>query len=195
MKPLACALILLSVTSAAHAENTITPDRIIDVAVGDWNKDGKPDLALLALAPQDDETTIGIYIYLRDKEHELLKLVTTAPDKVWGRGEPGGIFGQEPSIAAMPNGSIAVMSQNDGYGRYRWHQTLTLAFRNNAFVVAGYTYDLRDNLKAEESYSCDYNVLTGKATKGGRELTAEAKTIRIEDWNDDIGHKGCGQNP
>ncbi|WFU10178.1 hypothetical protein QA646_04760 [Rhizobium sp. CB3090] len=195
MKSLACALILLSVTSAAHAENTIAPDRIIDAAVGDWNKDGKPDLALLVLAPPDDETAIGIYIYLRDKEHQLLKLLAAAPDKVWGRGEPGGIFGQEPSIAAMPNGSIAVMSQNDAIGRDRWHQTLTLAFRNNAFVVAGFTYDYRDNLDPDGSYSCDYNVLTGKATKGGKDLKAEAKTIKIEDWNDDIGHKGCGENP
>ncbi|AVA21132.1 MULTISPECIES: hypothetical protein [unclassified Rhizobium] len=194
MKPLACALILLSVTSAAHADDTIAPDRIIDAAVGDWNKDGKPDLALLALAPPDDETTIGIYIYLRDKEHQLLKLAAAAPDKVWGRGEPGGIFGQEPSITALPNGSIAVMSQNDAIGRDRWHQTLTLAFRNNAFVVAGYTFDYRDNLEADRSYSCDYNVLTGKATKSGRELQTQAKTIKIQDWKDDIGRKVCGEN-
>ncbi|MDL2407242.1 hypothetical protein PY650_16520 [Rhizobium calliandrae] len=194
MKSLACALILLSATSALHAEDMVAPDRIIDAAIGDWNKDGKPDLALLALAPPNDQAdnTIGIYIYLRDQEHALLKLAAAAPDKISGSAEPGGMVGQEPSIAALPNGSIAVTSQNDAIGRDRWHRTLTLAFRNNAFVVAGYTYDYRDTLNPDGGFTCDYNVLTGKATKGGKELKTDAKTIKIQDWNVDIGQKSCG---
>ena len=195
MKPLVvAALISLSATATVAAETAIAPGRIVDAAIGDWNKDGKPDLALLVAPAPDDQADnpIGIYIYLRDDEHSLLRLAAAAPNKVPGSTEPDGIFGQEPSIKALPNGSIAVTSQNDAIGRDRWEQTLTLAFRNNAFVVAGYTYDYRDTLNPDGGYSCDYNVLTGKATKGGKNLKIEGKTIKIEDWKDDFGQKGCG---
>ncbi|GAC1042534.1 hypothetical protein thsrh120_25380 [Rhizobium sp. No.120] len=193
MKSLACTLILLWTATAAHAEDTITSGRIVDAAIGDWNKDGKPDLAILVAPPADKpaETSISIYIYLRDNEHSLLQLTASGPDKIWGRAGPD-IYGQEPSIAALPNGSIAITSQNDSVGRDRWHQTLTLAYRNNGFVVAGYTYDARDTLEPDNSQSCDYNVLTGKVTKGGKTLKADSKTISIQDWQDDIGEKACG---
>ncbi|SCB23285.1 hypothetical protein [Rhizobium multihospitium] len=191
MKSLACALILLLTATAAQAEDANAPGRIVDAAIGDWNKDGKPDLALLVAPGKPDETSIGIYIYLRDSEHSLLQLAASAPDKIWGRAGADGIYGQEPSIAALPNGSIAITSQNDAIGRDRWHQTLTLAYRNNGFVVAGYTYDARDTLEPDNSHSCDYNVLTGKVTKDGKTLKGDAKTVNIQDWQDDIGEKAC----
>ncbi|NTI21839.1 hypothetical protein G6M87_08110 [Rhizobium rhizogenes] len=195
MKPLAvAALISISAATAAATETAVAPGRIVDAAIGDWNKDGKPDLALLVAPAPDDQadSSIGIYIYLRDGEHSLLRLAAAAPNKVWGSTEPDGIFGQEPSMKALPNGSLAVTSQNDAIGRDRWEQTLTLALRNNAFVVAGYTYVYRDTLNPDGGYSCDYNVLTGKATKGGKDLKTEGKTVKIEDWEDDLGQKGCG---
>ncbi len=193
MKSLVCALILLSAASTAHAEDATPPGRIIDAAIGDWNKDGKPDLALLVAPPavDDADNPIGIYIYLRDDEHSLLKLVASAPNKIWGSVEPGGIVGQEPSISALPNGSIAIVSQNDSIGRDRWEQTLTLAYRNSSFVVAGYTYESHDTLNPDDSHSCDYNVLTGKVTKDGKSQKAEARTVTIQDWQDDFGQKAC----
>ncbi len=194
MKTPACALILLSLATAAHAGDTVPPGSVIDAAIGDWNKDGKADLALLAAPAGDEqaENPIGIYIYLRDDEHSLLKLAASAPAKIWGNIEPGGVVGQEPSISALPNGSIAIVSQNDSIGRDRWEQTLTLAYRNNSFVVAGYTYASRDTLEPDDSHSCDYNVLTGKVTKDGKTLKADARTVSIQDWQDDIGQKACG---
>lgn len=194
MKSLGCALILLLTATAARAEETIASDRIIDAADRrlEQGRQAGPCIAGDDAAERRADYEIGIYIYLRDKEHELLKLAAAAPDKVWGRAEPGGIYGQEPSIAGLPNGSIAITSQNDAIGRDRWHQTLTLAYRNNAFLVAGYSYDFRDNLEPNNSYSCDYNVLTGKVTKDGKMLKADAKTVSIRDWQDDIGQKACG---
>lgn len=195
MKSLAYAAFAVALLApAAHAEDAIAPGRIIDAAIGDWNKDGKPDLALLVASAPDDQADnpIGIYIYLRGGEHSLLQLAVSAPNKVWGTVGPDGMVGQEPSIAALPNGSIAVTSQNDSVGRDRWQQTLTLAHRNNDFVVAGYTYVYRDTLEPDSSYSCDYNVLTGKATKNAKDLKAEARTINIQSWQDDLGQKACG---
>jgi len=188
------AFTLLSVATTAHAGDAIAPDRIIDAAIGDWNKDGKPDLALLVASAPDDQADnpIGIYIYLRGGEHALLNLAVSAPNKIWGSVGPDGMVGQEPSIAALPNGSITVTSQNDSVGRDRWEQTLTLAYRNNSFVVAGYTYVSRDTLEPDSGYNCDYDVLTGKATKNGKDIKADARTVKIEDWQDDFGQKICG---
>ncbi|NLS20845.1 hypothetical protein HGP16_30520 [Rhizobium sp. P40RR-XXII] len=193
MRSLACVLILLSLAGAARAEDAAATSRIIDAAIGDWNEDGKPDLALLMAPASGDQADnqIGIDIYLRDDEHSLLKLAASAPNKIWGSVEPGGTVGQEPSISALPNGSIAIVSQNDAIGRDRWQQTLTLAYRSNNFVVAGYTYDSFDTLEPDNSHSCDYNVLTGKVTKDGKTLKAEARTVSIQDWQDDFGQKAC----
>ncbi len=184
------ALVSLLAAGTAFAED-IAPERIIDAANGDWDKDGKQDIALL-VAPAEQGDDIGIYIYLRDKDHDLLKLVTTAPKKVWGNASLDGMFGQDPSIKGLPNGSIAVHSENSGVGRDRWDQTLTLAYRSGAFIVAGYTYNYYDTLDTNNNGSCDYNVLTGKVTKNGKDSKAEPKTIKIEDWDDQAGQKNCG---
>lgn len=185
------ALLSLAAFNLAHAED-IAPERVLDGATGDWNKDGRQDLALL-VAPKSGDEDIGIYIYLRDGDHDLLRLAAGAPGKVSGNADLDGLVGRDPTIKALPNGSIAIHSQNDAVGRDRWEQTLTLAYRNNTFVVAGYTYSYNDTLDPKHNGSCDYNVLTGKVS-GGNGAKAEAKTIEIKNWQDDIGQKACGLN-
>jgi hypothetical protein len=182
--------ILLSASAAFGADPD--PARIVDVAVGDWNGDGKPDLALLAEAPDDAaDDQLGVYIYLRD-DHDLLRLATSAPGKIWGTTVAEGIYGQEPSIKAAGKSSIAIHSQNSAIGRDRWEQTLTLAYRNNQFVVAGYTYSHYDTLNPDGGGSCDYNALTGKLQRDGKDAKAEARTITIADWKDETGQSICG---
>ena len=191
MKRLALALVAtLAATTTAWADE-IAPERIIAAATGDWNKDGNQDLALL-VAPKDEDENIGLYIYLRDKEHLLLKLAASAPDKVVGNSNIEGMFGQDPAISALPSGSIAVHSENSGIGRDRWEQTLTIAYRNASFVVAGFTYSHYDTLDPDAGGSCDYNVLTGKVTNNGKDRKVDARTIAIVDWTDDAGTKACG---
>lgn len=182
--------VLLSANAAFGADPD--PARIVDAAVGDWNGDGKPDLALLAEAPDDAaDDQLGVYIYLRD-DHDLLRLATSAPGKIWGTTVAEGIYGQEPSIKAAGKSSIAIHSQNSAIGRDRWEQTLTLAYRNNQFVVAGYTYSHYDTLDPDGGGSCDYNILTGKMAAKGKTSTIDPKTIAISDWQDEVGRKACG---
>ncbi|QFY59849.1 hypothetical protein FZ934_05030 [Rhizobium grahamii] len=183
----------LSAAFTAQA-GQIDPSRIVDAATGDWDGDGKPDLALL-VAPEESATDdqIGIYIYLRDSDHELLRLSVGALNKIWGSTAPDGLFGQEPSIKAVGKSSIAIHSQNSAIGRDRWDQTLTLAYRNKQFVVAGYTYNHYDTLDPDAGGSCDYNALTGKLQKDGKDAKAEARVIPITDWNDETGQSICGQ--
>ncbi|KRB53189.1 hypothetical protein ASE04_08225 [Rhizobium sp. Root708] len=187
------AVLALSAAFTTQA-GQIDPSRIVDAAAGDWDGDGKPDLALL-VAPEDSagDDQIGIYIYLRDNDHELLRLSVNAPNKIWGSTASDGLFGQEPSIKAVGTSSIAIHSQNSAIGRDRWDQTLTLAYRNKQFVVAGYTYNHYDTLDPDAAGSCDYNALTGKLQKDGKDAKAEARVIPITEWNDDTGQSICGR--
>ncbi|MFA1626005.1 hypothetical protein ACDY96_25610 [Rhizobium mongolense] len=184
------AILVATATSAAD----INPGAIVDGATGDWNGDGKLDLAIL-VAPADAERKeqIGIYIYLRDADHELLRLSASAPSKIWGSTDTDGVFGQEPTIKAAGKSSIAVHSQNSAIGRERWDLTLTLAYRNKQFVVAGYTHNHYDTLDPNAGGSCDYNALTGKLQKNGKDVKAAPRVITIEQWNDETGQSICGQ--
>ena len=102
--------------------------------------------------------------------------------------------GQEPSITALSNGSIAVNSQNSAIGRDRWEQTLTLAFRNNHFVVAGYTYNHHDTLDLSNSLTCDYNVLTGRVKRNDASLKVAPKFLTIEAWSEETDRGPCEVN-
>ncbi len=190
MKTVATALCCAFLATAASAE-TIDPARIIDAATGDWNQDGQQDVAILA-APAEDGEQIGIYIYLRDQDHQLLRLAVSAPDKISGSTDADGAFGQEPSIKAIGKASIAVRSQNSAIGRDRWDQTLTLVYRDKQFIVAGYTYNHYDTLDPSAGGSCDFNALTGSMQKDGKSVKAAPKTIAIQDWTGETGVAICG---
>lgn len=191
MKRFCLALTIALAASSLAAADDIAPDRVIGGAVGDWNRDGNPDLALL-VAPASDDDKIGIYIYLRDKTHLLLTLAASAPDTVAGNSSLDSLVGQDPTISALPNGSIGVHSENSGVGRDRWEETLTIAYRNAAFVVAGFAYSHNDTLEPDNGGSCDYNVLSGKVSRNGKDAKIAAKTVKISDWTDALGMAACG---
>lgn len=191
MKSFALALVVALATASGATAEELAPERIIGAAIGDWNRDGNADLALL-VAPKSDEEDIGIYLYLRDKDHLLLSLAASAPNKVVGNASLDSLYGQDPTISALPTGSIAVHSENSGVGRDRWEQTLTIAYRNGAFVVAGFTYSQYDTLDPDHNGACDYNVLSGRVSSDGKDNKVEAKTLAVADWDDAIGRKACG---
>ncbi|CCM75234.1 hypothetical protein [Rhizobium mesoamericanum] len=159
--------LVLSTEFTARAEE-IDPARIVEAATGDWDGDGRADLA-------------------------LLRLSLSAPNKIWGSTSADGVFGQEPSLKAAGKSSIAIHSQNSAIGRDRWDQTLTVAYRNKQFVVAGYTYNQYDTLDPNAGGTCDYNALTGKLQKNGKDIKAEPRVIPITQWNDETAQAVCRQ--
>ncbi|MDJ0629796.1 MAG: hypothetical protein QNJ44_16170 [Rhodobacter sp.] len=73
----------------------------------------------------------------------------------------GGI-GQRPELGIAPNGSVRVTSMNDAIGRSRWELTLTIAYRDGSYTLAGVTYRWRDTIELADNGVCDVNLLTGK---------------------------------
>lgn len=72
----------------------------------------------------------------------------------------GAMWGMAPELMQAENGSLRLASQQTGIGRFPWHQTLTIAYRDDAFVLAGFSYSTYDR-GAGHSMSCDVNLLTG----------------------------------
>ena len=111
--------------------------------------------------------------------------VTIAKDIAWRGG-----IGQEPTLALAPNGSLLVISMNESIGRNRWRQTLTIAYRKNAYRVAGFTYEWYDTLDPEDYGSCDLNLLSGSgnlqiADRPLKRVRTNQRAISVAQWKDD----------
>lgn len=172
------------VTQAARADDLVfRPADILDAATGDFNRDGVDDLALLAADP-DSSRDAGVYVYFRDPDRGILDLALAVPDRIWGGRD---FYGQEPSISARANGSLAITTQNFAIGRNRWEHTLAVAYRDGRFVVAGLTFHSFDALQEDDELTCDLNLLTGKGIVNGRDVSFQPLDLTLVDWRNDGG--------
>ncbi|WLR93964.1 hypothetical protein [Shinella zoogloeoides] len=189
MKPWIAALLLSATLPAAAVAADFPADRIIAMASGDWNKDGTPDLAVVATPGDDGGDDNGIYVYVAKPEENRLTLALSLPNSVWGSLT---LYGQEPELTALANGSFTLTTKNDSIGRERWRQSLTIAYRNFDFIVAGYTFSSYDTTDPDAGAECDLNVLTGKGKTSGGPVAGKAQFVLLKDWKDDIGRSICG---
>lgn len=74
----------------------------------------------------------------------------------------GDTMAGETSIAITPAGSLEIERAHLGIGRHKWILTVTVAFRNERFKIAGITYVYYDSLDTESGKTCDLNLLSGK---------------------------------
>ena len=114
----------------------------------------------------------------------LIDGAVVAPDIAW----KGGI-GQEPALALAPNGSVRLSSMNESIGRYRWHLTLTIAWRDGAYRVAGLTYEWYDTLDLDRAGFCDLNLLNGRGFartgQGAQEaVRTSLRAPRVDQWHE-----------
>jgi hypothetical protein len=172
---------------SAHAAD-FAADRVVAMASGDWDKDGAADLVLVARPDDDSSEDNGLYVYLAKAGENRLTLALALPNSVWGNYT---LYGQEPELSALANGSFTLTTKNDAVGRDRWRQSLTIAYRNFDFIVAGYTYSAYDTID-NGTRDCDLNVLTGKGKSGGRPVAGTAQFVLLKDWKDEIGRSICG---
>lgn len=183
MRGCLAALAVASTITAVAAAPPIAPDQVLDVATGDWNRDGRLDVAMIAVTDRD-EMDIGLYVYFRDErdpEFGLLELALAVPDALWGDDN------RPPTIRGLENGSIALTERNFAIGREHWELTRTVAWRGGAFVVAGYRFDYRDTLQEYEPLNCELNLLTGKGVVDGRAVTFEPTVLALQDWKVEAG--------
>jgi hypothetical protein len=177
----------------AAAAADFPAERIIAMASGDWNKDGTADLAVVATPGDDSGDDNGLYIYLAKPEESRLTLALSLPNSVWGNLT---MYGQEPELSALANGSFTLRTKNESIGRERWQETLTIAYRNFDFIVAGYTYSSYDTIAEDggenAASDCDLNVLTGKGKSNGRPVSDKPRFVMLKDWANSIPRAACG---
>ncbi|MGE0212823.1 MAG: hypothetical protein AB7S41_14095 [Parvibaculaceae bacterium] len=184
-------LILSSVAAiAAGAPESVRPENVLRVVTADWNGDGGMDRALLVQNGDDAD----LHIYLSESSGSGPKLAAYAKAFAWA----GSMWGTLPELKLLPNtSSLQVVSQNDAVGRDRWTQTLTLAYRNGAFVVAGYTFSARDTLEPDAWSACDVNLLTGKGivksekAPDGKAFASTTRAMPVVQWTQDTKPQGC----
>ncbi|NOQ36842.1 MAG: hypothetical protein GQ569_13260 [Methylococcaceae bacterium] len=157
--------------------------KVLSVATGDWNEDERIDSAVLMKTNE----IVELYLYLNNKENEQ-ELVLHKKDVVWS----GAMEGTEPYLKPKnKSASLFIHSENDSIGRNRWHQRLTISYRDEAFIVTGYTYDDRDTLDPQKGFSCDVNLVTGKGFKDKKEFKIAGQKIKLEDWTQEHIPKQC----
>ena len=157
---------LLFLPTAALAQNFTTALEV------DLTGDGLIDRVELRETSMGGDADMNIWVRTADGQ---LDLRSQSKSVVW----VGGI-GQQPELAVTPHGSLLVQSMNESIGRDRWHQTLTVAWRGNAFVLAGYTYEWYDTLDLSNAGKCDVNLLNGKGELSRGQESTHKSTFRTK---------------
>lgn len=157
--------------------------KILSIEVGDWNQDGQTDSAILLKGVEE----VALYLYLADENGEQV-LTLHKENIVWS----GDLSGSLPSLKKRgKHDSLLIHSENSAIGRGRWQKTLTIAYRDDSFMVAGYTYNSRDTLDTETHLSCDINFSTGKGFKNDKAVTLKEKRFKLRTWSEDNIPKIC----
>ena len=167
------------------ANNTIRPEKVIQVVTTDWNGDGGFDRALL-IESETEPDQVDLLIYLSNSS-QTMSLALRKGNVAWR----GNLWGTQPSLELTPSKSLVIKSGNEAMGRGRWNQKLTVVYQNQLFIVAGYTYTHRDTLDLAAGGICDVNLLTGKGFKNRKFFTPTTKPIRLENWADNDAYKEC----
>ncbi len=178
-------LCLLSLGSYAENNLSVKPSDVVSVVTLDMNSDGSMDRAVLVNNP--DESSVDLLIYLGEDGAHQMKLALNKSEIAW----TGAMWGQLPSLESNNKDSLLIKSENSAIGRDRWSQKLTIAYRNNEFVVAGYTYNSYDTLNPDAGKSCDVNLLTGKGKKDNKAITVAKKSPLVKDWQNEGGIPEC----
>ena len=107
-----------------------------------------------------------------------------------------GIGGSDAYLQRTDNGALQVVSLNEAIGRHRWKQTVTIVFRDQRFLVGGYTYRYYDTIAVDEKGDvktgiCDVNLLTGKGTRDGKPILTTMKPVSVAQWSAEMGPEEC----
>ena len=179
--------LLLSLTLPCQAaladSHTVDPSRVLSVVSADWNKDGSFDRALLI--DNDNEDGADLYVYLDVDSEDKTTIIKG------GFAWRGSMWGQQATISLNKQQSLVVHTQNTGIGRNAWEQTIIIAWRDEQFVVAGYTFNSYDRLDPNNVVECDLNLLTGKGTRNDKVVKLRKKKPSLLLWNQEEAQGLC----
>lgn len=184
---LSAVLVALMPLSVYSAQKSPSLSQVIDAKYFDMNNDTDMDSAVLV---EKSDSDADLYIFTGQTNPKTGDYKRTLAASMKGQIWHGRFFGTHASLGQKENGSLLVHAENDAIGRFRWHQQLTIAYRDGQFKVVGVTYDAYDTIDLN-SVECDYNLLTGKGTLNGKNVDVSLKPIPIGEWKDSTLPKEC----
>jgi hypothetical protein len=184
-------ILALGLFSSALAFADTTPDfyNVLSSATVDFANDGGMGRAVLVASPDNGTADLYLYtsIFNKDTTTWDTKLALVKKDAAFN----GAMWAQQCTVTVNNKGALQLNSLNDGVGRDRWSQTLTIVYKNNDFYVVGITYSSRDTLDPKAGGNCDLNLVTGKGTRNGKPVAAGLSPVRLADWKDETLPKVC----
>ncbi len=155
---------------------------VLSAVTLDFKNEGETDRAVLT---QNADDAANLYIYFStpdpNSSEGAFKLILAKKSVV----SAGSMWGQHPSLGVNDKGSLVITSSNTAVGREKWTQSLTIAFRNNEFVIAGITFSTHDGLDPKAGGHCDLNLLAGKGLRNGKPVSVSSPPIKLADWSDE----------
>jgi hypothetical protein len=155
--------------------NLFSQDIFFTMKKFDFNNDQIDDFVIL----QGNENEDFEFKILLSSEENLFEEFVASKEFTWG----GFLYGQRPSLKINSRGSVLLSSENTAIGRHRWHETLTIAFRQNNFYVVGYTYSYYDTINTEEYGECDFNLFNQKGFVNNKPTKTSYKKELISKWS------------
>jgi hypothetical protein len=162
-------------------------ERVISTVTLSFEDDGATDRAVLV---DNFDAGADLYIFraIDDaKPDSPMNPALVKQAAAWN----GAMWGSRPSLDTNAKYSLIVKSQNEAIGRFRWSETLTIVYRSHEYLVAGLTYQSRDNLDPKAGGSCDLNFLSGKGVRNGKPVEIKSGATRLIDWSDEKLPKEC----
>lgn len=180
-------LLLLAFSSCIAPADAETPDysRVLSSVTLSF-QGGDTDRAVLV---ENSESGADLYIYLAltPNRETPSRPVLFKASAAWS----GVMWGTRPSLDVSDRGSLLIKSGNEGIGRGRWSQTLTVVYRNKEFIVAGFTREEHDTLDLKAGGSCDINFLANKGKRNGSSISIHTPAPRLSDWSDEKLPQSC----
>ena len=150
---------------------SLGPGDLVSMVEADLNDDGRPDIARLV---------VGAHI---DADLKIWLGTTSSPSVVVeGIAWRGALYGTQPELTLGPQGSLMLKTQNTAIGRWKWTETLTIAYREGRFLIAGYTYSGYDGIDLT-TLDCDVNLLTGNGYHNGEIVLFAPRRIGLTEWS------------
>lgn len=166
--------------SRASPEDWIQAKEVTAVLTADFNADNALDKAVLVSAER-------LFLYLGVFQENEMKLALT---KNISTLVPKSESGLKLSLETNNKGSLIIHSQSN-LSASSTTEKITIAYRNKAFVVAGYNYDYDVVRGKTFDRQCEVNFLNRKGIANGKSFKLSTPVVKVSNWSHKSIPKQC----
>lgn len=176
MKPAVTALLALSFTALAQAQSLPSSGEVIQ-SISFNGPSGIDASAQVVIGDEVDSSKLYI---LHGKGSK--KTVALINDKLYLPDTQYPEHSESKILSKNAAGSLQINLGNEhlGVGRDIYSTTLTIAYRENAYRLVGFTHRYYDKLGVNAPEHCDYNLITGRGIKNGRRINLSARMPELK---------------